>query len=176
MQSSCTVWRLLYESHPHHSLCSLDLNQIHLLCSHSLFSTFSSPTKHCVHQSFSWKIIKSALNYQPVFWRATPCFDWTKAESWLSAEDSSSLDTFSSKVAHFLIPHVPLGWKVGSTHLSYSFFQIFASLANIYKIPLYTCRCEKERKGRDSTALGKGWSTTDLLNYCFESWETSVTS
>ena len=81
------------------------------------------------------------------------CSDFMKI--WLSAEDESSIDLFSSKMVHFLIPHALLWVQKVGLHLSYSFFQMFASHSS-YENPLLYCSYEEKEVGfSDSTALGQ---------------------
>lgn len=71
------------------------------------------------------------------------CSDFMK--TWLSAEDESSIDSFSSKTVHFLIPHVLCQLR----RLVYVFFIPFFKcfLISLMKIPFYTVAMKRRRWG-----------------------------
>ena len=71
------------------------------------------------------------------------CSDFMK--TWLSAEDESSIDSFSSKTVHFLIPHVLCQLRRLVYVFLIPFFKCF--LISLMKIPFYTVAMTRRRWG-----------------------------
>lgn len=74
------------------------------------------------------------------------CSDFMK--TWLSAEDESSIDLLSSKLIHFLIPHVLCGLR----RLVYVFLIPFFKclhLIPLVKTPFYTVAMKRRRWGSE---------------------------
>lgn len=71
------------------------------------------------------------------------CSDFMK--TWLSAEDESSIDSFSSKTVHFLIPHVLCQLR----RLVFIPFFKCLHLIPLMKIPFYTVAMKRRRWGSE---------------------------